>query len=66
MPQLDLPGIVSAEYNDGSAVVKAKADIRPAISDELFRQNVRVHELRVRERSLEEVFLETVYGGASQ
>ncbi len=66
MPKLTSPQIVSAEYNNGSAVVKAKGDIRDAISEELFRQNVRVHELRVLERSLEDVFLETVYGGASQ
>jgi len=66
MPHLTLSGIVGAEYNNGSAVVKAKTDIRDQISDELFRQNIRVRELRVQERSLEEVFLETVYGGAAQ
>jgi ABC-2 type transport system ATP-binding protein len=65
MPKLILSGIVSADYQDGRAVIKAKGDIRDQISDELFRQNIRVRELRVEERSLEDVFLDTVYGGAS-
>ncbi len=65
MPQLSLEQIVSADYKNGSAVLRAKGDIRGEISDELFRRGVHVHELRVEERSLEDVFLETVYGGGS-
>jgi ABC-2 type transport system ATP-binding protein len=65
MPKLALSQIVSADYQNGHAVIRAKGDIRDQISDELFRQNVHIRELRIEERSLEDVFLETVYGGAS-
>jgi ABC-2 type transport system ATP-binding protein len=63
MPQLSLAQIVSADYHDGTAVLRTRGDIREEISDELFRRGARVRELRVEERSLEDVFLETVYGG---
>jgi ABC-2 type transport system ATP-binding protein len=65
MPKLALSQIVSADYQNGRAVIRAKGDIRDQISDELFRQNVHIRELRIEERSLEDVFLDTVYGGAS-
>jgi ABC-2 type transport system ATP-binding protein len=63
MPQLSLAQIVSADYQDGTAVLRTRGDIREEISDELFRRGAHVRELRVEERSLEDVFLETVYGG---
>jgi ABC-2 type transport system ATP-binding protein len=65
MPKLSLAQIVSADYKNGSAVLRTKGDIRGEISDDLFQRGVHVRELRVEEQSLEEVFLETVYGGAS-
>ncbi|HUL62098.1 MAG TPA: ABC transporter ATP-binding protein [Methanocella sp.] len=65
MPKLSLAQIVSADYRDGTAVLRTQGDVRDAISDELFQRGVHVRELRVEERSLEDVFLETVYGGAS-
>ncbi len=64
MPKLSLAQIVSADYKNGSAVLRTKGDIRGEISDDLFQRGVHVRELRVEERSLEDVFLETVYGGA--
>lgn len=64
MPELSLPQIVSADYENGCAILKAKGDICGEIADDLFRRGVRVCELRVEERSLEDVFLESVYGGA--
>jgi ABC-2 type transport system ATP-binding protein len=63
MPQLSLAQIISADYRNGSAILRTKGDIRSEISDELFRRGIHVRELRVEERSLEDVFLETVYGG---
>jgi ABC-2 type transport system ATP-binding protein len=63
MPKLSLAQIVSADYKNGSAVLRTKGDIRGEISDDLFQRGVHVRELRVEERSLEDVFLETVYGG---
>jgi ABC-2 type transport system ATP-binding protein len=63
MPKLTLAQIVSADYQNGTAVLRAKGDIRDVISDDLFNRGVRVRELRIEERSLEDVFLETVYGG---
>jgi ABC-2 type transport system ATP-binding protein len=65
MPKLTLAQIVSADYKNGTAVLRTKGDIRNEISDDLFQRGVHVRELRVEERSLEDVFLETVYGGAS-
>jgi ABC-2 type transport system ATP-binding protein len=65
MPKLSLESIVSANYNNGSAILRTRGDIRDQISDELFSRNVHVRELRVEERTLEDVFLETVYGGTS-
>jgi len=63
MPELSLAQIVSADYKNGSAVLRTKGDIRAEISDDLFQRGIHVRELRVEERSLEDVFLETVYGG---
>lgn len=61
MPKLSDPRIIDAVYNDGTAVIHAKSDIRDDISEELFRNNLRIRELKVDEKSLEEIFLETVY-----
>jgi ABC-2 type transport system ATP-binding protein len=63
MPKLSLSQIVSADYVNGSAVLRTKGDIRSEISDDLFQRGIHVRELRVEEKSLEDVFLETVYGG---
>ncbi len=64
MPRLDNPDIIDAAYNDGSATIKASSDIRDFIFDEVVRSGLRMRELRLEEESLEDVFLETVYGGA--
>jgi ABC-2 type transport system ATP-binding protein len=45
--------------------VSASADIRESISDELFRGGTRIKELTLVEKSLEELFLETIYRGDS-
>lgn len=63
MPRLSDPRILDAQYLDGSAIIKADADIRFSISDELYRNGLRITEMRLEEKTLEEVFLETVYGG---
>ena len=64
MPKLTDPRILDASYLDGTAVLTASADIRESISEELYRKDFRILELRVEEKSLEEIFVETVYGGA--
>ncbi len=64
IPRLTNPGIVDASYMNGTALIHARSDIRAEICDELVQNRVHVRELRMEERSLEEVFLETVYGGA--
>jgi ABC-2 type transport system ATP-binding protein len=64
MPTINDPRIVSATYNDGSAVLHASEDICDTISDELIKQGLHIRELSLHERTLEEVFLETVYKGA--
>jgi ABC-2 type transport system ATP-binding protein len=61
MPRLSDPRIIDATYVDGSAVIKASSDIRKDIAEELYRSGVRAYEMKVDERSLEEIFLETVY-----
>ena len=63
MPRLSDPHILDAQYLDGSAIIKANADVRFSISDELYRNGLRITEMRLEEKTLEEVFLETVYGG---
>ena len=63
VPQLTDARIVSAVYQDGSALVRASADIREDISAELFRAGLRIRELSLQEKTLEELFLETVYRG---
>ncbi len=63
MPRLTDPRITQATYNNGSAVLQATEDIRDSISDELYHKSFRIRELRVEERSLEEIFLESVYKG---
>jgi len=64
MPRLDNPDIIEAAYQDGGATIKASSDLRDFIFDEVVRSGLRVRELRLEEESLEDVFLETVYGGA--
>jgi ABC-2 type transport system ATP-binding protein len=64
MPRLADPRILDAAYNDGSATIKASADIRDDISRELAREGLTIRELSVEEQTLEDIFLETVYGGA--
>ena len=64
MPNITDSRIVSATYNDGSAVIHASEDISDLISDELNRQGMQIRELSLHERTLEEVFLESVYKGA--
>lgn len=61
MPRLSDPRIIEATYNNGSAVIHASADIRDEISEELFKNQLRIREMMVEEKTLEEVFLETVY-----
>ncbi len=65
MPKLSDPRIMNAVYNNGSALVSASEDIRESISDELFMGGIRVKELTLVEKSLEELFLETIYRGDS-
>lgn len=64
MPKLTHPDIIDAVYNDGSATIKTSSDLRDFIFDEIVRSGLRMRELRLEEESLEDVFLETVYGGA--
>ncbi|MCD1296334.1 ABC transporter ATP-binding protein [Methanocella sp. CWC-04] len=64
MPKLADTRIMDAVYNNGSAVIESSIDIRDDISTELYGKGVRIREQRLVERSLEDVFLETVYGGA--
>jgi ABC-2 type transport system ATP-binding protein len=63
MPHLSDPHILDAQYIDGSAIIKASADIRFSLSDELYRSGLRITEMRLEEKTLEDIFLETVYGG---
>jgi len=62
IPELNTAGIVEASYNGSSAIIRARSDIRDEISSELYGSGIKIHELKVIERSLEEVFLNTVYG----
>jgi ABC-2 type transport system ATP-binding protein len=63
IPKLTDPRIIDVSYVNGSAVIHASADIRDEVSDEISRNSLHIRELRLEERSLEDVFLETVYGG---
>jgi ABC-2 type transport system ATP-binding protein len=63
MPRLADSRILDAAYSDGSAVIKASADIRDDISRELTREGLVIRELAIVEETLEDVFLKTVYGG---
>ena len=63
MPRLSDPHIIDVTYGSDSAMIRASADIRDTISDELYRSGTRVLELKLEERSLEDVFLDTVYRG---
>ena len=59
MPKLTHPLITDAVYHNGSAVIKAKTDIRDEIAVELVMGKARLTELRMEEESLEDVFMET-------
>ncbi len=62
-PEAVRPRNTRCIYSSGSAIIHAKDDIRDQLSDELTRNHVQIRELRMEERSLEEIFLESVYGG---
>lgn len=62
MPRIEDPRILSATYNDGGAILEASADIRDDVSDMLFKKGLRIRELRLEERTLDELFIESVYG----
>ncbi|AFD00781.1 ABC-type multidrug transport system, ATPase component [Methanocella conradii HZ254] len=64
VPTISSPDIIDASYDNGTAVIRARSDIRDEISDQLTRNGVCIRELSIREKTLEEVFLQTVYGGA--
>ncbi|HTY91346.1 MAG TPA: ABC transporter ATP-binding protein [Methanocella sp.] len=64
LPKFTDPRIIDVSYYDGSATIHTKDDIRDDISAEIERNHLHVRELRIEERSLEDVFLETIYGGA--
>jgi ABC-2 type transport system ATP-binding protein len=63
MPKLTHPLITDAVYHNGSAVIKAKTDIRDEIAVELVTGKAQLTELRIEEETLEDVFMETVYKG---
>jgi len=62
MPRIEDPRILSATYNDGGAILEASADIRDDVSDMLYKKGLRIRELRLEERTLDELFIESVYG----
>ncbi len=64
MPRLADPRILDASYLNGTALLTASADIRDSISEELYQKDYRIREMRLEEKTLEDIFLETVYGGA--
>jgi ABC-2 type transport system ATP-binding protein len=61
MPKLEDVRIIDAIYHNGSAVIKAKTDIREDISQTLFNQSILIKELKVEEKTLEDIFLDSVY-----
>lgn len=61
MPRFNDARIINAVYNNGSAVIHAREDIRDDLSEMLFKSNLMVRELKLEEKTLEEIFLETVY-----
>jgi ABC-2 type transport system ATP-binding protein len=63
VPKLTDARIIDATYHNGSALVTASADIREDLSVELFKDGLRIRELSLKEKSLEELFLETIYKG---
>ncbi len=64
MPDLKTEGIVSAAYSGETAEIVARSDICDQIASELYASHIQVRELRVVGTSLEDIFMQTVYGGA--
>lgn len=64
MPVLASPEIVESSYNGGSAMIKARSDIRDLIFDEVVGHGLKMLEFRLEEESLDNVFLETIHGSA--
>jgi len=61
MPELSVPGIIDAAYNDGTATLRVQSDIVNEVAAELMKSGTRIREIKVEEESLEDLFLETVY-----
>jgi ABC-2 type transport system ATP-binding protein len=63
MPKLTNPRILEAAYDGSSATLRTDGDVVSEVAEELIRAGVRIQEIKRGEESLEEIFLETVYGG---
>lgn len=63
MPRLADPGILDAQYQNGTAIFTATADIRDRLTEEIYGKGARILEMRLEEKTLEDLFIESVYGG---
>ncbi len=64
MPELHTQGIVSAVYRGEEADIVASSDISDRLAADLCTSHVPVRELRVMGTTLEDLFMQSVYGGA--
>lgn len=62
LPELKDSRIIDITKDNGYAIIKATSDIRKEISDELMNHRIHIQELSLIEKSLEEIFIDTVYG----
>ncbi|WP_174591879.1 ABC transporter ATP-binding protein [Methanocella conradii] len=63
MPELSNSNIIQVKYSDRSAVIRSRSDIREELSIELSQKNLHVCDLRIEEKSLEDIFIKTIYNG---
>ncbi len=62
MPELNVDGVIRVErIDERKAIIFTKEDIRAQISDYLTNKGITIVSLKIKEPSLEDVFLKTVY-----
>ncbi|HIP89284.1 MAG TPA: ABC transporter ATP-binding protein, partial [Thermococcus paralvinellae] len=62
LPKIDLPGIIRVErLTDNKAIIFARDDIREELSEYLSAKGITIVSLEIKEPSLEDVFLKTIY-----
>ncbi len=61
LPELSNQNILSVRNDNNKMIIQATSDIREQISRELLEKHVCIREMRLQEKTLEDIFVDTIY-----